>query len=292
MAQPDISLLGATYSGVSGVTLPKSGGGTATFPWVEGSETKTANGTYDVTNLAELVVNVSGGGGGGAYAWFGDGAEKVATVINKAVNLSSDTSYDSWTASTSNTTIKAASSTPDYTLTDASGDYDYCFLTRWFCQPVYLAGTTLTTTAYRFCAYHAYAVYGFPDKSTISAMVAGSPIGSLTNTYNSSSSTFMHGYYYYNNAGNLTSYTTPYGPMFVTGGGQYSSSASNGKITMSIELPAIMARCNSSRFATSMKTKVDSANTYMYITTDLIRCPRGKSFGSAQFDMLRADLNA
>ena len=28
-----------------------------------GSETKTSNGTYDVTNLAELVVNVSGGGG-------------------------------------------------------------------------------------------------------------------------------------------------------------------------------------------------------------------------------------
>ena len=62
MAAPSISLLGATYSGVAGVTLPKSGGGTATFPWVEGSETKTANGTYDVTNLAEVVVNVSGGG--------------------------------------------------------------------------------------------------------------------------------------------------------------------------------------------------------------------------------------
>lgn len=62
MAKPDISLLGATYSGVAGVTLPKSGGGTATFPWVEGSETKTENGTYDVANLAELVVNVSGGG--------------------------------------------------------------------------------------------------------------------------------------------------------------------------------------------------------------------------------------
>ena len=60
MAAPSISLLGATYSGVAGVTLPKSGGGTATFPWVEGSETKTANGTYDVTNLAEVVVNVSG----------------------------------------------------------------------------------------------------------------------------------------------------------------------------------------------------------------------------------------
>lgn len=30
---------------------------------VSGSETKTANGTYDVTNLASLIVNVSGGGG-------------------------------------------------------------------------------------------------------------------------------------------------------------------------------------------------------------------------------------
>lgn len=63
MANPNISLLGATYSGVSGVTLPTQGGGTATFPWVEGSQSITQNGTVDVTNLAEVVVNVSGGGG-------------------------------------------------------------------------------------------------------------------------------------------------------------------------------------------------------------------------------------
>ena len=62
MANPSISLWGATYSAVSGVSLPKQGGGTATFPWVEGSQTITTNGTVDVTNLAEVVVNVSGGG--------------------------------------------------------------------------------------------------------------------------------------------------------------------------------------------------------------------------------------
>ena len=61
MANPSISLWGATYSAVSGVSLPKQGGGTATFPWVEGSQTVTQNGTVDVTNLAEVVVNVSGG---------------------------------------------------------------------------------------------------------------------------------------------------------------------------------------------------------------------------------------
>jgi hypothetical protein len=67
MANPNISLLGATYSGVAGVTLPKSGGGTATFPWVEGSQTVTQNGTVDVTNLAQLIVNVAGGSGGLEY---------------------------------------------------------------------------------------------------------------------------------------------------------------------------------------------------------------------------------
>ena len=65
MAKPNISLWGATYSGAAGVTVPKQGGGTATFPWVEGSETKTQNGTYDVSTLAEIVINVAGGGGSG-----------------------------------------------------------------------------------------------------------------------------------------------------------------------------------------------------------------------------------
>ena len=65
MAKPTISLMGATYPDVSGVELPTSGGGTASFPFVEGSQTVTVNGTYDVTALASLIVNVSGGGGSG-----------------------------------------------------------------------------------------------------------------------------------------------------------------------------------------------------------------------------------
>lgn len=85
MANPNISLLGATYSGVSGVTLPKSGGGTATFPWVEGSQTITTNGSHDVTNLATVVVNVSGGGGG---------LDKLGELSVGAISTSSTTATD------------------------------------------------------------------------------------------------------------------------------------------------------------------------------------------------------
>lgn len=61
MANPSIFLMGAVYPTVAGVTLPTQGGGTATFPWVEGSQTIPQNGTYDVSTLEEVVVNVSGG---------------------------------------------------------------------------------------------------------------------------------------------------------------------------------------------------------------------------------------
>lgn len=59
----NITLMGASYSAVPAVTLPKTGGGTATFYDVDGSQIFTENGTYDVSALAEAVVNVSGGGG-------------------------------------------------------------------------------------------------------------------------------------------------------------------------------------------------------------------------------------
>ena len=47
---------------------------------VSGSETKTANGTYDVTNLAELVVNVSGG-------------SSMNTQVAQSTTRSTSTSY-------------------------------------------------------------------------------------------------------------------------------------------------------------------------------------------------------
>ena len=106
MSEPNISLLGATYSGVKGVTLPKSGGGTATFPWVEGSETKTANGTYDVTNLAELVVNVSGGSSKNAQVVQGTTRTNSSslTAIGAELTVSKTGKYDIyWSAFRSNT---------------------------------------------------------------------------------------------------------------------------------------------------------------------------------------------
>lgn len=101
MANPNISLYGATYSEVSGVTLPKQGGGTATFPYVEGSQTITENGTVDVTNLAQVVVNVSGGGGMNTQVWIGR-AQRTANsygATDATLTVAKTGTYTvSWTA--------------------------------------------------------------------------------------------------------------------------------------------------------------------------------------------------
>lgn len=124
MAKPNISLLGATYSGVAGVTLPKSGGGTATFPWVEGSETKTANGTYDVTNLAELVVNVSGGSSKNAQVVQGTTrtTSSTLTAIGAELTVSKTGTYDIyWTAFRSSTSSSYTYGTQLYVDGSAHG---------------------------------------------------------------------------------------------------------------------------------------------------------------------------
>lgn len=59
----NITLLGASYSDVPAVQLPRTEGGTATFYDASETETITQNGTYDVRYDASVVVNVSGGGG-------------------------------------------------------------------------------------------------------------------------------------------------------------------------------------------------------------------------------------
>lgn len=65
---------------------------------VSGSVTKTANGTYDVTNLAQLVVNVSGGGGTSKNVQFVRGTARTTssslTAIGEEMTVSKTGTYD------------------------------------------------------------------------------------------------------------------------------------------------------------------------------------------------------
>lgn len=97
---------------------------------VSGSETKTSNGTYDVTNLASLVVNVSGGGGGG-------GMTLLTTYTMGAIATSSTSS-----ASTGKTITFTGYNGYDVLVVDASVDTPTNNRHTSTVSMIYLTGTT------------------------------------------------------------------------------------------------------------------------------------------------------
>lgn len=169
MSAPNISLMNATYSAVAGVTLPKSGGGTATFPWVEGSETKTQNGTYDVTNLAQLVVNVAGGGGGlvyetGTYTPTADIARPTIQWANTHSEAPVLVLFSDQTGT-------------DHSATNSNYNFMYCdFYKLWG------NGVPYSSSAFRY----AVAYYSYRGNSTTSISSSGT---SCSNNSDSTSAT-------------------------------------------------------------------------------------------------------
>lgn len=88
MAQ-NITLMGASYSAVPAVTLPKTGGGTASFTDVSDTTATAddvASGTYFYTSAGVRTEGTASGGGGGPYVVgvVEGGNFRASPVINQA----------------------------------------------------------------------------------------------------------------------------------------------------------------------------------------------------------------
>lgn len=284
MAQ-NITLLGASYEDVPSVLLPKTGGGTAAFDDTTISSNAATSADIASGKLAwvngSLLTGTGSGGGGGDYPWFGQNTTYVGRILNKTVNLKNDTSFDSWTASTTAGTIKAASTTNDFSQVCDTNN-TWWFLARFYVDIALKSSATLKNTVRRFVAYHTHLVYSYPSNN--SNLINGT---NDTVTYGSLPSRIGLRYYG-STTGSLAFATSLYGPMYVNSAPTYSISG----VTFSGKLPAILARCQSTYFATSRKADVDSANTNMVITVDVYKTPVPNSFMSHNVELVRTDMTS
>ena len=114
---------------------------------VSGSETKTENGTYDVTNLAELVVNVSGGGGTSKNTQVVQGTTRTTsstlTAIGAEMTVSKTGTYDVyWSAFRSSTSSSYTYGTQLYVDGTAYGTQNSTWSNH--VQNNHLTGVSLT----------------------------------------------------------------------------------------------------------------------------------------------------
>ena len=83
----NITLMGASYSAVPAVTLPKTGGGTATFTDVTdttAAASDVASGKYFYTAAGVLTQGTSSGGGGGGASNFVQGTFTTSSTTGAA----------------------------------------------------------------------------------------------------------------------------------------------------------------------------------------------------------------
>jgi len=122
MAQ-NITLLGASYSAVPGVTLPKTGGGTATFYDVSdttAAASDVASGKYFYTSAGVRTEGTnSGGGGTSKNAQVVQGTTRTTssslTAIGAEMTVSKTGTYDVyWSAFRSNTSSQYTFATKLY----------------------------------------------------------------------------------------------------------------------------------------------------------------------------------
>lgn len=225
---PNITLMGATYSDVPAVTLPQSPSGTATF--------------YD-------------------YNFMGKMAEFVEIVYSNEVALA-DTTYASWTPSTTAKTIRATATAKTFTA-DFS-HYEYILKWETTFTPAYKDGATLKAQLIWEGADQYQMLCKRPN--SLANITAENFNGNTCNTF--FTVPFLH---YYNTSGTETyTHSISYGIYPGLTASTFSSSTSNNP-TVTIKTPTINARCNSTYFATARASELDQTNSIFKTVGKLYR---------------------
>lgn len=254
--------------------------GTAGTAVVTLSATDTNFVASNIRKNVEIFGKVGTYEGGGSYPWYGGSTTHYVRALNRTINLKNATTFDSWTASTTAGTIKAASTTSDWTCTVNKAN-SWWFVTRVYVDVAFKSGATLKKTVRRLVAYYTHILTAYPSTNA-----------NLIINNRDSISTFAQivrgGIRYYTSTENTLGFTSSYtyGPMYMANVPSLSISGT----TVSCKLPALYARCNPSYFDTARKTEVDSANTNMTITVDVYKTPIPNTYLAKHIDNVTADL--
>ena len=207
---------------------------------------------------ANVVVNP-------IYNYFGDNPVLVTSLPVDTILLE-NTTYPTWTPSTTATTIVASTDAGTFPATDLN-NYDYVLRWDTDVSVSYLDGATMKAVPLRHCAEMLQIVSR--RAGNMAYIESGGVSYNVAVTYFSGA--FLE---YYSTSGARNLYVGSYG-FYPTLVNPTFSSTSNASPTVTIKYPNWTARCNSSYFATARAPYVDQHNTTLKRKVDVFRVERG-----------------
>lgn len=199
------------------------------------------------------------------YGWLGAGVEYVGKLYEWNGTLD-DTTYSSWTPSTTQSTILASqSNVAQFTIPDRTQE-TYYVITRWGMDFAYNSGTTMTYAPIQFASTSINLYYIYP----------GNCAQYISGDFSSFSNTSMVSYYYlvyYNSSGTLAGIQNIYGPAYSNSAASWSASPSGNSVTVTLNRPVVYARCSASYFTTGRAADIDTTNSTIKYRLDLFKGP-------------------
>lgn len=198
------------------------------------------------------------------YNYFGDNPVLIKTLPTETILLE-DTTYPTWTPSTTATTIVPTSNAGTFTATDLA---NYVYIQRWVTDATvkYVDGATMKAVPLRHISEMIQAIFrragnmSYIESGGISYNVVQTWFTAAMLEYDSTSGArglYIGSYGFYPN---LTA------PTF--------SSTSSVSPTVTIKYPTWMARCNSSYFATARAPEVAQHETTLKRKLEVYRVER------------------
>ena len=195
------------------------------------------------------------------YSYLGEEATFVQNLYNQELSLD-DTSFSSWTPSTTATTILAAQNiTPQIYL---PVQYDYIIKTFAYVKYAYTEAVTNTAiTDYFMISFHPMG----QRPNSITSLI-NSNFDYVTYTPSFANMLMI----FYNSSGTLKISGNNYGITVAAQGPANSNNSSTTDFGLTPKTPQIRAVANASYMSTTAFSKLDTANTKIYLRIDLYRC--------------------
>ena len=192
--------------------------------------------------------------------------EYVRRLYSGSFNLKDDTSFDSWTASTTAGSILATASLSDAKFTADMENYEYLLWWKIRIAVAHASGATLKAMPIWEGADSVQSVFRRPN--SIATLTSKDKAGNACATQ--STAPLLT---YYNTDGAVKyTFSNSYGLYGTVQAATFSDSTAL-TTTVTPKRPILYARCSSSYFATGRKAQVDSANSTFYLTCDLYKMP-------------------